>query len=172
MKKAMLLAVFAAAFSFTVSAAEWKIDGGFKQLTPEKLPARWSKNAPTFKQGSMAVVPGRNAKENAVKVESKGGWPILYSQLLTPVKIGEKLEIEFYAKGKGNAYVGTYLYGKAWAGSAATTIAVNSPDKFTRYKTTVTFKKVARPYTNARAIFGLAGPGVITFADLKMGIQK
>ena len=112
------------------------------------------------------------SKENAVKIESKSGTPTVFSAHLIPVKIGDKLEIEFEAKGKGKANVGVYLYGKSFVASASATVAVDSPNKFTKYKTCVTLKKTPKPYTNARAIFGLIGAGSVTFTDIEVETEK
>ena len=132
------------------------------------MPARWVINPPTFKEAKATVVAGKDAGENAVKIESKAKMPTIYSQTLVPVKVGDKLEIEFDAKGKGKAYIGAYLYGKGYITTASAIIMVDSPAKFTKYKTTITLKKANRPYTGARAIFGVAGAGTITFADLEV----
>ena len=169
----MLLAVFAAVAGFTASADEWKINGDFKQLNAAKFPSLWIQNKPMFKQATAVMVPGKEAKKNAVKITSKGGTPTIFSAKLIPVKIGDKIEIEFEAKGKGKAHVGVYLYGiKTFCGSPCKDVDVNSPDKFTKYKTLITLSKTAKPFTNARATFGVAGAGDITFADLEFEHKK
>lgn len=168
----MVLAVLAAAIGFTATADEWKIDGEFKKVSAAKFPSQWIKNTPMFKNATAVMVPGKEAKENAVKIESKSGTPTVFSAHLIPVKIGDKLEIEFEAKGKGKANVGVYLYGKSFVASASATVAVDSPNKFTKYKTCVTLKKTPKPYTNARAIFGLIGAGSVTFTDIEVETEK
>lgn len=169
----MLLAAVAALLGFTASADEWKINGDFKQVNSAKFPSLWIQNKPMFKQASAVMVPGKKAGENAVKITSKGGSPTIYSGKLIPVKQGDKIEVEFEAKGKGKARIGVYLYGdKGHCGSPGATIMVNSPDKFTEYKAVFTLGKTAKPYKNARATFGLWDAGEVTFADLEYEIKK
>ena len=172
MKKTMILAVLGSVFAFAAFADEFKLDGEFKRInTKTNFPSQWIKNAPTFKQGTAALVAGKEADERAVTINSQAGTPSIYSANRIPVADNDKLEYEFEAKGTGNAYVGFYIYGakNAFVGSNIKSVKVDSPNKYSKYKVIFTIKSnPARPCAYARTVFGVMGKGEITFTDLEV----
>ena len=141
MKKSLFLAAAALLAAGTLSAESLDIDGSFKKLNDKGFVARWHKNG-AIKTTTYEVI--RKEDGNILKLVSPKGYSAMYSYLHVPVKVGDSFQFKFKAKGKSSKFIfGYYAYDakNKHAATESVYFPIDSPDKFTEYKGTITVKE-------------------------------
>ena len=139
MKKSLFLTAVALLATGTLSAESLDINGDFKQLNDKGFVARWHKNG-AIKTTTYEVIRKENG--NILKLISSK-YSAMYSSLHVPVKVGDSFQFKFKAKGKvSNFSFGYYAYDAKdnHAGTQYVRFTIDSADKFTDYKGTITVK--------------------------------
>ena len=161
-----------------------EINGGFKQLDPEKTaPVGWiqnHKNKPGI--GTVKIVPASEKDENALQITTSKLHTPFYTKKAYPVKPGDTIKMKANVKGKGSADLIVYLYDKTGVVAAEKFVRGKAvPNKFTTFKgsytvdSTYTVKRkgetVEAVPTTVRFVFSVVPKSEIVIENIEAEIE-